>query len=260
MADPGATVSALVVARNEEAMLGECLASLGFADEIVVVLDRCEDRSAELARAAGARVIEGAWELEGERRNLGIEACASDWIVEIDADERVPEALRQEIRGHIAAAAPGVYYLPVRNFVGDREVVHGWGAYNGVSSAPRLFARGCKRWGLERVHPSIELKGARGSLRHGFVHLVDRDLADMFDRLNRYTTLLALDSVAAGRVPSLSTSLRRVFSRGWKSYVGRRGYREGFYGVALALFAGLVSLLTTLKAREIQARARGGDG
>ncbi|MCS6853800.1 MAG: glycosyltransferase, partial [Elioraea sp.] len=83
-------LSALVVARNEEARLGDCLASLRFADEIVVVLDRTTDRSADIARGVGARVLEGAWEIEGDRRNAGLAACTGDWILEIDADERVP--------------------------------------------------------------------------------------------------------------------------------------------------------------------------
>jgi cellulose synthase/poly-beta-1,6-N-acetylglucosamine synthase-like glycosyltransferase len=78
-------LSILIVARNEEARLPDCLASASFADEVVVVLDRTTDGSAALARAAGALVLEGAWELEGDRRNVGIAACSGDWILELDA-------------------------------------------------------------------------------------------------------------------------------------------------------------------------------
>src|SRR5215469_14491133 len=84
------SLAAVVIARNEEAQLGACLDSVAFADEVVVVLDRSTDGSAAIARARGARVIEGAWELEGLRRNVGLDACHSDWIIEVDADERVP--------------------------------------------------------------------------------------------------------------------------------------------------------------------------
>src|SRR5207249_5276285 len=82
-------LSALVVARNEEAQLAECLSRLAFADEIVVVLDRCEDRSGDIARGFTNRIVEGAWEREGGRRNAGIAACRGAWILEVDADERV---------------------------------------------------------------------------------------------------------------------------------------------------------------------------
>ncbi len=245
-------LSALVVAHNEEAYLEDCLASLVFADDVVVVLDRCSDRSKEIAERAGVRVIEGAWEIEGERRNLGIEACRGDWIVEVDADERVTDDLALEIRAHIETAAPGVYAIPVRNFIGEKEVVHGWGAYIGVNSANRLFTPGEKRWGMQRVHPSIELSGASGRLRHGLIHLVDRDLAETFARVNRYTTLAAWDAVAADSDPGLFKAFRHIFSRSWKLFVQRGGYKEGAYGLALALCAGTYTLQTYVKCKEIR--------
>src|SRR3546814_2930804 len=91
-------LSALVVAHNEEAQLADCLGSLAFADERVVVLDRCTDNSKRVALEHGARILEGGWELEGPRRNAGIDACTGDWILEVDADERVTAALASEIR------------------------------------------------------------------------------------------------------------------------------------------------------------------
>lgn len=245
---PGRKIlSALVVARNEEAQLAACLGTLRFADEIVVVLDRSTDGSAAIAREYGARVLEGAWEREGPRRNTGIAACHGDWILEVDADERVPPALAAEIRTAIAGAADGYFLVPLLNHVGTRPVRFGWGAYNGVAAKASLFRAGCKEWGEGRVHPRIELRGPRRPLTRALDHFVDRDVTDMFARLNRYTELAALDAIDAGRHPSLGTALRRIWSRGWKSYVARRGYREGAYGIALALFSALYPLLIYLK-------------
>ena len=82
-------LSALVVAHNEETQLGACLERLEFADEIVVVLDRCTDGSAAIARRFAEYVVEGDWPIEGDRRNLGLDTCTGDWILEVDADERV---------------------------------------------------------------------------------------------------------------------------------------------------------------------------
>src|SRR5690606_1584442 len=115
-------LSALVVAHNEERNLGECLATLAFADEIVVVLDRCTDRSREIAEAAGAVLVEGAWDREGPRRHAGIEACSGDWILEIDADERVPAELAEEIRARLPGAPPGHFLIRFDNYIGDRLV------------------------------------------------------------------------------------------------------------------------------------------
>jgi len=242
------TLSALVVAHNEERQLEACLFALKFADELVVVLDKCTDRSKEIAGKFAHQIIEGAWEIEGERRNLGIDACKSDWILEIDADERVSETLAQEIRATIADAAPGHFLIPFNNYVGDRLVRYGWGGYTSVNYRATLFSRGTKRWGMERVHPKLELGPKHGSLRNGLDHYVDRNLSDMINRLNRYTSARAADLRARGVDEGLFHNVRRIFSRSWKSYVGRRGYREGRYGIMLAIFAGLYPILSYLKA------------
>jgi hypothetical protein len=110
-----------------------------------------------------------------------------------------------------------------------------------------LFRKGAKHWGAGRVHPRIALTGQGGSLKHTMEHRVDRDLADMMQRLNRYTDLAALDAADAGARPRLAKAMRRSLSRGWKSYVARRGYREGAWGVSLALFSALYPLLIDLK-------------
>lgn len=251
---PRKTLSCLVVARNEQAMLPDCLASLTFADQIVVVLDRTTDSSRQIAESAGALVIEGSWESEGARRNTGIEACTSDWILEVDADERATDAVAQEVTSRIQTSPPGISLIPIRNIINGREVKYGWGAYNGAASAPRLFSKGAKIWGPERVHPSLVTGDKLDRLEHGLLHLVDRDISDMINRMNRYTDLMARDVVEKECVPSLPSALRRIFSRGWKSYISRKGYREGYYGIALAFFAAGYSLLIHIKAREILAQ------
>jgi glycosyltransferase involved in cell wall biosynthesis len=240
-----------VVARNEEAQLGACLESLRFADEIVVVLDRSTDRSAEIARGFGARIVAGEWELEGPRRNAGLDACRCDWIIEVDADERVTPALAAEIRRSLGNPGTDLFLVPMANHIGGKLVRHGWGAYNGVAAKPILFRARAKRWGGGRVHPKMTVTGSRASLQHTLDHFVDRDIADMFRRLNRYTDLAALDALDAGERPGVGGALRRLFSRGWKSYVARRGYREGAYGVALATFSALYPLLIYLKATTL---------
>ena len=245
----GSRLSALVVARNEEAQLAECLERLRFADEIVVVLDRCSDGSKEIAHRFTDHVVEGAWPIEGARRNAGIDACSGDWIVEVDADERLPPALAGEIREAIRDAAPGYFLIPFDNYIGDRLVRHGWGAAWGVGAAPRVFSKGAKRWGDQRVHPKLELKGERRWLEQRMIHHVDRNISDMIARLDRYTTARAQDLRESGDIGALFHNLRRMFSRFFKCYVARKGYREGGWGLLIAIFAGLYPILSYLKAR-----------
>ncbi len=246
-------LSALVVVHNEEDQLADCLDSVGFADELVVVLDRCSDGSKAIAQRYGAQLIEGAWELEGPRRNTGIEACSGDWILEVDADERVTPQLADEIRATIATAPYGHFLIPFDNYIGDRLVKYGWGAAWGVSATVRLFAKGpagpAKQWGDQRIHPSVELKGQAGTLQASMEHYVDRDISDMLRRLDRYTSVRAIDLRAQGDIGTFSRNLLRIFSRFGKCYITRRGYREGAYGFLIALMAGLYPMLSYLKAR-----------
>lgn len=245
----GPRLSALVVCHNEAHQLAECLDLLTFADEIVVVLDRCTDDSAAIAERFGAKTIPGAWPLEGPRRNTGIAACSGDWIVEVDADERLPPALAAEIRATIATATPGFFLIPFDNYVGGRLVRHGWGGVWGVRAAPRLFSRGAKSWGDQRIHPRLRLDGPKRWLSVPMIHHVDRNLSDMIQRLDRYTTARAADLRASGDIGRLSTAIRRFFSRFIKCYVQDHGYREGAWGLVIALMGGLYPLLSHLKAR-----------
>lgn len=242
-------LSALVVARNEEDRLADCLGRLGFADERVVVLDRCTDRSLEIANQLADVVLEGAWPIEGDRRNAGLDACTGDWILEIDADESVSEELGLEIKNQIATANSGYFLIPFLNYIGDRCVRYGWGASWGVSAAPRLSYKGVKRWGRQRIHPALELRGPKRWLSHPITHRVDRDISDMIRRLDSYTSARASDLRESGDIGSLPNNIRRFFSRFLKCYFGRKGYKEGGYGFLIALFAGLYPLVSHLKAR-----------
>jgi glycosyltransferase involved in cell wall biosynthesis len=244
-------LSALVVARNEEARLPACLATLGFADEVVVVLDRSTDASAAIARDAGAQVLEGEWTLEGERRNAGIAACTGDWILEVDADERIPPELGAEIRRVIEASADAFHRVRIDNYVGDRLILHGWGGSFGTTLKPILFRKGAKHWRAQRVHPGLDWTGSEGVriTSHGIRHEVDRDISDMLRRLDRYSSAKAADLLDSGDIGTLGNNLRRFVSRTFKCLIGRKGYKEGGWGLLIALCAGLFPLLSHLKAR-----------
>ena len=243
-------LSALVCAHNEEKRLAACLQRLRFADEVVVVLDRCTDRSAEIARLYADRIVTGAFPLEGPRRAAGVEACSGDWIFEVDADEIVTPALADEIRQTAQSAiVPSHFLIPVDNYVGTRLVRHGWGGSFGTSAVTRLYRKGCKHWKSQRVHPGVILDGvAGGRLETPLIHHVDDDVSDMIRRLDRYTDLRARDLIDENRVGSLSGAAFRGLRRFWKCYVRRKGYREGGWGVLIAVMAGLFAFLSVLRA------------
>lgn len=245
-----AKLSALIVARNEAGRLAACLGCLGFAEEVVVVLDRSTDASRAIALAHGAKIAEGAWEIEGERRAAGQEACNGDWILEVDADERVSTDLAEEIRILLKHPQGDWYRVPFDNYLGGKLIRHGWGAQFGVGAKAILFRRGVKSWGRERVHPKVKMNGAcGGALVNRMRHDVDENISDMLQRLDRYTTLHARDLRDSGDIGTLRKNVLRIFGRFWKCFVRRKGYREGGLGLLIAICAGLYPILSYLKAR-----------
>ncbi|CAA7614914.1 Glycosyltransferase [Candidatus Terasakiella magnetica] len=244
-------LTALVVVHNEEKRLQSCLDKLHFADELVVVLDKCTDGTKEIALSFGARLIEGAWEREGDRRNTGIAACTSEWVLEVDADEHVPPALAEEIRRVIATSAFAWHEILVDNFIGTRLVRHGWGASYGKAAYPGLFRKEAKTWGLDRVHPSLTWRGRKGPmLENRLLHYVDKNISDMIRRLDSYSTARAKDLRERGETwGSGASNVRRMVSRFFKCYVRRGGWKEGGYGLVIAVCAALYPMLSHLKAR-----------
>ncbi len=248
-------LSALVVVHNEENQLADCLQCLNFAGEIVVVLDKCTDGSKSIAQKFGAKIIEGSWHIEGDRRNTGITACSNEWIFEIDADERIAPDLAAEIQNTLQNPAADYYFIPVDNYIGGRLVRHGWGGSFGKSAYGGLFRKGVKIWGHERVHPSLTWTGRKGHLlQNRLTHFVDKDLSDTIRRLDRYAALRAQDwqeKIARGEnVGNMATQIRRFFSRFIKCYIGRQGWREGGHGIVIAACAGLFPVLSYLKMHE----------
>ncbi len=236
MSDGRPLLSAVVVVHNEEAQLAECLKGLSFCDEIVVVLDRCTDKSKEIAQLFASNLVEGAWEREGPRRHAGIDACNGTWVLEVDADERVSPALADEIRRTCTFSTVSWHQIPVDNYIGDRLVRYGWGASFGKGAFAGLYRYGAKRWGDQRVHPEITLSGSQGpTLKGRLVHYVDRNISDMIRRLDRYTTARARDMRESGRIGSYgptcgasSAGSGNAMSRGAAIARGRTDFSSRF--------------------------------
>jgi glycosyltransferase involved in cell wall biosynthesis len=243
-------ISVLVVIHNEEGRLEKCLSALTFADQLVLVLDKCTDGSLGIAEKYANKIIEGEWDLEGARRNLGIEACDGPWVLEIDADEIVCEDLASEIIRVIELNEADLYDIPVDNYVNGRLVKHGWGASFGRGAHTALFRKGYKKWGNERVHPSLTFMGRRGPrLNIGIRHHVAENISGLIAKLDAYSSANAMDLRDKKNIGTFRHNFRRIFSRFYKCFVVRRGYREGSWGFLIALLAGLYPILSYLKAK-----------
>jgi glycosyltransferase involved in cell wall biosynthesis len=243
-----AKLSAVVCVHNEERRLGPCLEALAFADEIVLVLDRCTDRSRQIGEAHAAVLVAGLFPLEGPRRAAGMAAASGDWILEVDADEIVGADLAAEIRAGLDDDRFAWRKAPVDNYVGERVIRRGWGGSFGTTLAARLYRKGVKRWGGERVHPKVAFDGVQGpNLTAALRHQFGENVSDVFRRLDRYTDLRAQDLREHGGKTGVADNARRGLQRFWKCYVRRGGWREGAWGLLISLMAGLYPLLSALR-------------
>jgi len=226
------SLSVVIIARNEAANIRDCLASVAFADEIIVVDSESTDATAAICREAGARVIVQPFVGFGQQKNAGIVRATGDWILNLDADERVTEGLRDEIQAVIAAPEPADgYWIARQNFFGDRWVRHGgwWPDYT-----LRLFRRGKGRYNEHPVHAAVQLDGTAGKLRQPMRHYTCRDFAAFSDRQMRYAETIARELHREGRrAGPLDVALRPAFTF-FKMYVLRAGFLDGTVGWQLA--------------------------
>ena len=244
-------ISALVVAHNEEAILDDCLLCLTFADEIAVVLDKCTDGSKEIVSNYTDRILEGEWDIEGDRRNQGIQFCRGEWILEVDADELITPELAAEVKRMVMKSTYDIFDVPVDNYVGEQLVRYGWMAAMGPDIKPMLFRKGTKTWGCQRAHPHLTVSGRKGPrLTNPIVHRMAKNLSDLIRRFDQKTTFRALDLRDSGEAEhfSLATLVRKMGSRFWKCFIMRRGYKEGGYGLVVSILSAMYPLVSHLKA------------
>jgi glycosyltransferase involved in cell wall biosynthesis len=252
-------LSAVLCVHNEERRLGPCLEALRFADEVVLVLDRCTDRTRAIGEAYGAVMVSGVFPLEGARRAAGMAAASGDWILEVDADEIVCAELAAEIRGGLDDTKYAWRRTPVDNYVGGRLIRYGWGGAFGTTLAARLYRNGVKRWGAERVHPAVVFDGPEGPrLKNSIRHQFGDNVSDVFLRLDRYTALRAQDLREHGGSTGAADNFWRGLRRFWKCYVKRGGWKEGGWGLLISLMAGLYPLLSALRA-DLEAPPAGAE-
>jgi len=244
-------ISAVIVAHNEEKKIADCLRSLHFVDEIVVVLDKCTDKTKQIVQQFTDKIIEGSWSLEGARRNVALANATGDWILEIDCDERVSPDLAKEILA-IKNFAPCAFSVPIANYIGKRYVRFGWLRTLGVTARQTMSYRGLKRYHEDKeIHPTFDLNAQIKSLRNPIIHLVDEDISDLITRFNRYTNWRANDMIAKKKVTGGKLKgIIALIVRFIKSFFFKKGYREGWLGFIIAILAGLYPLVSYLKAKE----------
>jgi glycosyltransferase involved in cell wall biosynthesis len=249
-------LSVLLLTRNESARLPTLLPALGFAREVVVVDDRSEDGTPELAERLGARVFRRPLDGFGAQRRFGLEQCREPWVLWIDADERLDERATGEIRRALSSPnAPAAFRLERATwFLGGRIRHSGWGGERVV----RLFRRDAASFDDARVHESVRVEGAVGDLDGLIEHASYESWDDCRDKLVRYAAAGAERERRAGRRAGALDLVLRPPLRFVRDYVFRAGFLDGARGVAVC---GLSAAQVFLKYAELWARpANSGAG
>ena len=234
-------LSVILITRNESANISDCLASLRFADEWIVVDSGSTDDTVVRARAFGAHVVPTRdWPGFGPQKNRALALATGDWVLSIDADERVPELLADDIRRTIAqadadASAPALYELPrLSSYCGHFMRHAGWWP----DPVLRLFRRGEASFTDHRVHERLVpvVPEARiGRLQQSLIHYSFRDLETVLDKVNRYSTAGAQAMGERGKRASLTSAITHGLWAFFRTYVVKGGFLDGRYGFMLAV-------------------------
>ncbi len=228
-------ISAIIITKNEAHNLSECLATLNWVHEVVVVDAESEDGTGELAREFTDKVFVRKWEGFAAAKSFALAQATGEWILSIDADERVTPELREEICALLSAQpeCEGYEVPRLANFLG-KWIMHG-GWYPGY--VLRLFRRECGGFNYVAVHEAVQIKGKIGRLRHHLLHYTDPDIRHYFEKYNRYTSLAAEEMQRSGKRFRVWDLLFRPVWFFFRMYVLRTGFMDGLHGFILATFS-----------------------
>ncbi len=250
--------SVVVITKNESSRIRECLESVNWSDEIIVLDDCSTDSTVEIAREFTDRVFQRAMDVEGRHRNYAYSLAKNQWVLSLDADERVTPELRDEITA-LLRSNPGCngYLIPRRNFMGKVWVTHG-GLY--PSAQIKLFKKEKFKFDeLAEVHPQAYMEYPRGTLKNDILHYTYRDFTDAVAKLDRQTDLEAKKWFREKRKVGALGTVRKMIDRFCRAYISKQGYKDGVPGLFLAVNSAMYQFLTFAKYWEIKRGQRTGD-
>lgn len=235
MARPALSVTLITL--NEEANLPRALASVAWADEIIVVDSGSTDRTCEVARLAGARVFSRAWEGYGQQKNFAQDQATHDWILNLDADEEVSPALQAEIAATLEQANSrglDAFRLPRKTWYLGRWILHG-GWY--PNHLVRLARKSRSRWTEPQVHEEWRIEGSVGTLDHPLLHYTFGCIEDQVRTNLKFSRLGYQELLKQGAGASLLKLLLKPWGKFIETYILKRGFLDGMAGFIISVNA-----------------------
>ena len=242
-------ISVVIITKDEEWNIRDCLESVKWADEIVVVDNGSTDRTLSICQEYRARVFQEEWKGYSGQKNSAIEKAGNEWVLNLDADERVSPELRQEMQKSLEENQDvDGYWIPRKNFfLGNWIRYCGW--YPDLNL--RLFRKSRGRFGARAVHERVELQGKALTLTHPLIHETYRSLSDFVQRMDRYSTLAAQEMQEQRREFRLVDVVFRPPSTFLQMYFLRAGFLEGYLGFVLSVLYSYYTFAKYTKLKEL---------
>ncbi len=242
-------LSVTIIAGAEEKNIRECLESVQWADEIIVVNNFTDDRTVEIAREFTPHVHLRRWEGFASQKRYALEHATHEWVFSLDADERVSPELKDEILKTINSDTPfNGFRIPRRSYFLDRWIKQcGW--YPGYQL--RLFRRTATHMTDRLVHEGFEVEGEIGRLTGDIIHYTHPTIKVTIQKVNEYSSLQALEKYQKRKISTAGLIYRPVLAFLQMAIV-RKGYRDGAHGIMVSLIHAITYALTTMKMWELQ--------
>ena len=225
-------ISVIVITRDEAHTIEACLESVRWADEIVVLDSGSRDKTVEICRRFTNQVFETDWPGFGVQKNRALERAGGDWILSLDADERVTPALAEEIESRLPGSRANGFLIPFRSSYLGRFMNHGdWRSEHHL----RLFRRSAGRFTDDRVHERLMVEGPVEKLSNSIEHHSFDDLEEVLEKVNRYSTAGAELKLSRGQRSSLFKAISHSFWTFFKGYLLKGGFLDGREGFLLAV-------------------------
>ncbi len=245
-------LSVVIITKNEEKNIEECLKTIQWANEIIVVDDQSSDSTIEIAHRYSTKIIQRKMDNEGRHRNFAYAQASNPWILSLDADERITPELKEEIEKVLSNGTTNAgFTIPRKNFIGNYWVRYG-GWY--PSGQLKLFLKDQFKFEEVDVHPRAIMSGPCGHLQADMIHYSYSDFGDFLKKMDNHTTREAKKWVETNRKMTLAKALWRTVDRFFRTYFWKKGHKDGVVGLVVAVFAGFYQILSYAKYWEMRKR------
>ena len=239
-------VSVTIIAFNEEENIEDALKSVRWAEEIIVVDSGSTDSTIEISKKYTDKVFYNKWEGFAKQKSFALAKAQNDWVLSLDADERISEELKEEIQNSDLTSADG-YYIRRKNYFLDKAIKYcGWG----YDYQLRLFKKNKTKLTDRLVHEGFEVNGKTSRLQNQMIHLTHTDLKKTFAKINDYSTLEAEEKYNRKKINGFTMVLYPLIAF-IQHYFFRKGFLDGVHGLMVSINHAMTKLQVYMKIWEI---------